>query len=50
VRAVEKKYGMTDRRPVAIHAHTARLDQVLAFKELGILPSFFPMHTYYWGD
>ena len=50
VRAAEKKYGMADRRPVAIHAHTARLDQVEAFKELGILPSFFPMHTYYWGD
>ncbi len=50
VRAAEKKYGMADRRPVAIHAHTARLDQVEAFKELGIMPSFFPMHTFYWGD
>jgi len=50
VRAAEKKYGMADRRPVAIHAQTARLDQVEAFKALGIIPSFFPMHTYYWGD
>jgi predicted amidohydrolase YtcJ len=50
VRAAEKKYGMADRRPVAIHAHIARQDQVNAFKELGILPSFFPMHTFYWGD
>jgi len=50
VRAAEKKYGMADRRPVAIHAHTARLDQLEAFKELGIMPSFFPMHTFYWGD
>lgn len=41
---------MADRRPVAIHAQTARLDQVEAFKELGIIPSFFPMHTFYWGD
>ena len=32
VRAAEKKYGMADRRPVAIHAHTARLDQLEAFK------------------
>ena len=32
VRAAEKKYGMADRRPVAIHAQTARLDQVEAFK------------------
>jgi hypothetical protein len=23
---------------------------VEAFKELGIMPSFFPMHTFYWGD
>ena len=30
-------------------AHCA-LDQVEAFKELGIMPSFFPMHTFYWGD
>ena len=50
VRAAEKKYGMADRRPVAIHAQTARLDQVEQFKALGIIPSFFPMHTFYWGD
>jgi len=50
LRTAEKKYGMADRRQVAIHAQTARLDQVEAFKALGIIPSFFPMHTYYWGD
>jgi predicted amidohydrolase YtcJ len=50
VRLAEKKYGMADRRTVAIHAQTARLDQVEAFKALGIIPSFFPMHTFYWGD
>jgi predicted amidohydrolase YtcJ len=50
VRLAEKKYGMADRRTVAIHAQTARLDQVEAFKVLGIIPSFFPMHTFYWGD
>ena len=50
VRAAETKYGKSDRRPVAIHAQTARQDQVAAFQELGIIPSFFPMHTYYWGD
>lgn len=50
VRLAEKKHGMADRRPVAIHAQTARLDQVEAFRELGIIPSFFPMHTFYWGD
>jgi predicted amidohydrolase YtcJ len=50
VRAGEGKYGKADRRPVAIHAHTARPDQLAAFQDLGIIPSFFPMHTFYWGD
>jgi len=39
-----------DRRTVAIHAQTAREDQLDAMKRLGIFPSFFPMHTFYWGD
>jgi len=50
VRAAQAKHGKADRRPVAIHAQTARADQVAAFQELGIFPSFFPMHTFYWGD
>lgn len=50
VRAAEQKYGKADRRPVAIHAQTCREDQIAAFKELGIFPSLFPMHTFYWGD
>lgn len=50
VRLARKRYGMADIRPVAIHAQAARKDQVDAFKELGIIPSFFPMHTFYWGD
>lgn len=50
IQNAEKKYGKADRRMVAIHAQTARLDQVESFKELGIMPSFFPMHTFYWGD
>ena len=50
VRLAESKQGKADRRPVAIHAQTAREDQVQAFHDLGIIPSFFPMHTFYWGD
>jgi predicted amidohydrolase YtcJ len=50
VRVAEKKYGKADRRPVAIHGQTARQDQIEAFKQLGIVPSLFPMHTFYWGD
>jgi len=45
------KYGPgTDRRPVLIHGQFLREDQVESFKRLGILPSLFPMHTFYWGD
>ncbi|WP_407332869.1 amidohydrolase [Enterovibrio sp. 27052020O] len=53
IRAVKnatKKYGEGERRFVAIHAQTAREDQVQSFKELNVMPSFFPMHTFYWGD
>jgi hypothetical protein len=50
VRAAEEKYGRSDRRPVLIHGHVTRPDQLDACKELGIFPAFFPMHTFYWGD
>jgi predicted amidohydrolase YtcJ len=50
VHAAEQQYGMADRRLVAIHGQTTREDQMQAFKELGIIPSLFPMHTFYWGD
>jgi len=46
----EAKYGKGDRRTVMIHAQTVREDQLDRMKELGIVPSFFSMHTYYWGD
>jgi predicted amidohydrolase YtcJ len=39
-----------DRRPVLIHGQFLREDQVESFQRLGILPSLFPMHTFYWGD
>jgi predicted amidohydrolase YtcJ len=40
----------TDIRPVMIHAQTVREDQLDRMKELGIIPSFFQSHTYFWGD
>ncbi|EGR3353096.1 amidohydrolase [Vibrio parahaemolyticus] len=46
----EKIHGIPDRGFIAIHAQTARKDQVESFKRLGVFPSFFPMHTFYWGD
>jgi predicted amidohydrolase YtcJ len=53
IRAVSKaraKYGPKDMRPVAIHAQLARHDQVDSMKALGIVPSFFTAHTFFWGD
>jgi predicted amidohydrolase YtcJ len=45
-----KKHGAGDRRPVLIHGQFLREDQMDSFKTLGIIPSLFPMHTFYWGD
>lgn len=42
--------GPKDLRPVAIHAQFARHEQVDRMKELGIVPSFFTAHTFFWGD
>ena len=53
IKAVSKateKYGLKDRRSVMIHAQTVRFDQLDQMKELDIMPSFFGMHTFYWGD
>lgn len=50
VSLAEEKYGKADRRTVAIHGQTAREDQIESFRQLGIIPSLFPMHTFYWGD
>lgn len=44
------KHGNVDRRPVMIHAQTLRMDQLEEMKRLGIIPSFFPAHTFFWGD
>ncbi|MFO7628896.1 MAG: amidohydrolase [Prochlorococcaceae cyanobacterium] len=44
------RYGAKDLRPVAIHAQLARHDQVDRMAELGIVPSFFSAHTFFWGD
>ena len=50
VRHANDRLGPKDRRPVMIHAQTARYDQLDSMKILGIIPSFFSMHTFYWGD
>ena len=37
-------------RPVMIHAQTLRADQLDRMKPLGMIPSFFAAHLWYWGD
>ncbi len=37
-------------RPIIIHAQMARQDQLQRMAALGVIPSFFVSHTYYWGD
>ena len=37
-------------RHVLIHGQFLREDQVDAYKRLNVMPSLFPMHTFYWGD
>jgi hypothetical protein len=39
-----------DSRPIAVHAQMTREDQLDEMKRLGVVPSFFTLHTYYWGD
>jgi hypothetical protein len=39
-----------DHRTVIIHAQTLREDQLDRAKMLGMIPSFFSAHPFYWGD
>jgi hypothetical protein len=50
VASASAKFGKKDRRPVMIHAQTAREDQIDRMIEEGIVPSYFVAHTFYWGD
>lgn len=50
IRLAEAKHGKADRRTVLVHGQFQREDQADAFVRLGVIPSLFPMHTFYWGD
>lgn len=41
------KYNL---RPVMIHCQTVRNDQLDRMAEIGMIPSIFVGHVYYWGD
>ncbi len=53
IAAVQPAYathGPADRRTVMIHGVLMRKDQLPTLKSLQVMPSLFPMHTFYWGD
>jgi len=47
---ITDKYGNAGRRDVLIHGQYIREDQLDSFKDLNIIASLFPLHTFYWGD
>jgi predicted amidohydrolase YtcJ len=50
IKPVAAKYGNKDRRNVLIHGQYIREDQLDSFKDLDVIASLFPLHTFYWGD
>jgi len=53
LQALEKanqSYPRTDHRHMIIHCQLASKDHIARMKRLGVIPSFFVNHIYYWGD
>lgn len=48
--AFEKEKNTKEARPVMIHAQMVREDQLEQMKQIGMIPSFFVAHTYYWAE
>ena len=48
--AAQAAHPVQDPRMILIHSQMAREDQVARMKALGVTPSFFTAHTFYWGD
>ncbi len=48
--AAQKAHPVDDPRLILIHSQMARQDQIARMKKLGVTPSFFSAHTWYWGD
>lgn len=49
-KALELTGNKMDLRPVMVHSQTVREDQLDEMKELGIIPTFFLDHIWFWGD
>lgn len=45
-----EKHGDRDHRTTIIHGQTMRLDQVQKAAEYSMIGSYFPAHTFFWGD
>ncbi len=50
IEEAQKQAPREDARHVIIHCQMAREDQLDRIEKLGIIPSFFVAHVYYWGD
>lgn len=53
IAGVDKALGdgpVPDHRSVIIHAQLLRQDQLADVKRLGLVPSFFAAHSFFWGD
>ena len=50
IEAAQQSQPWPDARPLFIHAQMSREDQIQRMAQLGVTPSFFSSHTYYWGD
>ena len=50
MKPLQEKYGKENRRDVIIHGQYIREDQLNDAKEMKMIASLFPLHTFYWGD
>lgn len=50
MKPLQEKYGKENRRDVIIHGQYIREDQLDDAKEMNMIASLFPLHTFYWGD
>ena len=50
IEAAAAKFPWPQARPLIIHAQMTRRDQIDRMAALGVTPSFFSAHTYFWGD
>lgn len=50
MKPLKEKYGNEARRDVIIHGQYIRKDQLDQAKDMNMIASLFPLHTFYWGD